>query len=76
MQDNTRNYKNYRMGEIKMRTKTFNITKEELRLLCNPYDKNIDYEYIDSSYYQLYFYDRLGNLIAIHKYKVIGDDKK
>lgn len=49
-----------------MKTKLFNITQEELKILCNPYNKNIDYEYIDDSYYQFYFYDRLGNLIAIH----------
>lgn len=51
-----------------MKTKLFNVTKEEFNILAK--DTNVDFEYLGNNIYQVFFNDNLGNLIACHIYKV------
>lgn len=52
-----------------MKTKLFNVTNEEFYKFFVQ-DEYIDYKYLGDNTYQVFFYDKLGNLIACHIYKV------
>lgn len=52
-----------------MKTKLFEVTKEEFDILNS--DENMGFDYLGDNIYQVFFTDKLGNTIAIHIYKVI-----